>query len=647
MRRCLVAVATTALASAWAADISMRGGIQQSDPIDPMMVCLLAIGEDKFYDSESGKIISTVPVQRDIFASGVFIQERRSQEKCSMGEIDSGICFEHTTGEKGRIVCELCRFSEGIMDKSFEVLPCRREVSDIARRCLQEPCIHGDGQNGAKAKRNMIVADNALGSDESKWMESLHIKGLMQGIVLNDLVLPGSHNSAAVSLSSGLHCGRVDLQLDSFANEVAQNQDLPIDSQLKMGIRFFDLRVIENTSFEGKEYPLHHTYLVKDRIDTLYKAFDAIDEFLRVRPFETVVVRVDGYTDCKEEGKDHTAFWTKDILRRQRFELLASEHLSTNLVDLKGMALVDVDRINIKEDWPGSGFGAHTRDDEEGPFKYGQFYKNKVGDRNKFTLWPFMPNIDASDAVYTVMNPLFEGLEDWDVPYMHHMWMMDSLIGLRANEVNAIMTDRVGKTPVYDVATRLTLYRIFDKRLLPQWDSVPTHEYINAKEEEFEHHCPPKFALQGFASEHHNWVGDRRWKFVCRRVDWLDPQSYCGGSNGWQKRQYHPSAFSDDYDFMMGSVNDYDDDIRFWWEDGSYAITGMGSKFSDWREDRKWYFYASQVTKATTECSWTSFVNRFDGLMDYQTGKDEWVAGIMSTHSNWRQDRRWKFYVCH
>jgi len=98
---------------------------------------------------------------------------------------------------------------------------------------------------------------------------------------------------------------------------------------------------------------------------------------------------------------------------------------------------------------------------------------------------------------------------------------MDSLISLRAKYVHAILMDFVDTVPVYELATRLTLYRIYDKRAPSSWDLVATTLNVNAWDEEFEHHCPYRFVMQGMESYHDNHREDRAWKFSCRRVEWL------------------------------------------------------------------------------------------------------------------------------
>ena len=651
----VIAVASALVCSA---DGALRGAAPPSatekslsSGLDPLSICLLSsVDEDMLLD-ESGEMISVIPVHRDAFVNGVFIQNSQSLQSCPTRGSNS-TCFTHHITRRDRVICELCRYRPSTTKADpihANLNNCRKEVVDVAVKLLAPSSTSQNLNTNQQqmTERNLIYADSALGNNPSRWMTSLFNKGLLDGASLNDLVLPGSHNSAAVALESEKHCGAANLQIDTLADEIAQNQDISIEEQLRQGIRFLDLRVIEHTSFRGIKYPLHHAYLIHPPYtNQLYDAFSIVEQFLDDNPMEIVIIRVDGYGKCREAGKDHKTLWKAEISRRPSLKLMVKEHVSGPIAFLKGQALIDISRDQIYEDWPGPDFGADTWDDNDGPFEYGKYFKGKDGLADKFTVWPFFPNIDKYDVGQTLANPFFDGLEEWDKPYANHIWMMDSL-GIQANNVNAIMTDRVGETNIFDVATRLSLYRLFEKRPLPsKWDAVMTKNYVNAFQEEFEHHCPPKYALQGMYSYHDNDKEDRRWKYSCRRVDWLDEQSYSGGSTGWQKRQYHPSAFRTNYDYLVGSINENDGDIRFYWENGEFALTGMGGKYSKGSNDRRFYFYAAQTTTQATECSWTPFVNVLDGIMDYQTKASEWIAGIISMHSNWNEDRRWKFYVC-
>ena len=121
----------------------------------------------------------------------------------------------------------------------------------------------------------------------------------------------------------------------------------------------------------------------------------------------------------------------------------------------------------------------------------------------------------------TSISVWHEGLREWNQPYSQHMWIMDSLISLRTKHVHGIIADQVDTTPIFELASRLTLYRIFHRLAPSSWDLVSTHHNVNAWDEDFEHHCPHQYVLQGLSSYHDNQKEDRAWKFSCRRVNWL------------------------------------------------------------------------------------------------------------------------------
>lgn len=227
-------------------------------------------------------------------------------------------------------------------------------------------------------------SDQPLGDNKSQWMTSLHNYGLLKNIRLLDMLLPGSHDSAAVAMDGDKHCGSFWLSND-MANKVAKNQDMSIWDQLQNGIRFLDIRVIESTSFHGWEYPLHHTYLVdSSQTNTLYDAFDVVQNFLNQNPSETVVIRVDGNNGCRVgERSEHENRWISNIDSRSQFLLMKDKStIQMFMTSLQGKAIVDIRSSGAShEAWPGQGFGIEGAyfSDSEGPFEYGEFYKNLDG----------------------------------------------------------------------------------------------------------------------------------------------------------------------------------------------------------------------------------------------------------------------------
>ena len=210
------------------------------------------------------------------------------------------------------------------------------------------------------------------------------------GIQLNDLILPGSHNSATIQMHGDKHCGGpLDLPT-SLANKFALTQGVSIVDQLeKYGVRFLDLRVIENRNFYELEYPLHHTYLIDDKINTLGSVFKVVNDFLVLNPMETLVIRVKGRSKegiaCMEKNTDsnfHNKKWEKMIEKTQKLHMMNDTHLTFFMDELKGIALVDINEV-IYEDWPGEDFGVAEKNDAKEALKYGEYYKEKIGIPNR------------------------------------------------------------------------------------------------------------------------------------------------------------------------------------------------------------------------------------------------------------------------
>ena len=232
------------------------------------------------------------------------------------------------------------------------------------------------------------------------------------------------------------------------------------------------------------------------------------------------------------------------------------------------------------------------------------------------------------------------------------MWRMHSIIGQsrygRYSYINALFGDRVNKGRLFDVAWRLTMDRIWRRSNISYLDAIVPGHYVNAWDERFEHHCPIGSVLQGFQSYHDNHKEDRRWKGQCRRVDWITSYQWKSDSDSvWPYCGYYDCHhYSALYDSTYLTKNSWDGRLYFYFTGGAYALTGFGGVHNNYKEDRKWWFYMAKVTKAASSCSWTGYVNGWDAAMNWYTSSNQWIAGVDSYHSNYREDRRWKFYVC-
>ena len=82
---------------------------------------------------------------------------------------------------------------------------------------------------------------------------------------------------------------------------------------------------------------------------------------------------------------------------------------------------------------------------------------------------------------------------------------------------------------------------------------------------------------------------------------------------------------------------------------GLQGIYRVLSVHSNYHEDRSWSWECRNVVSSgsATECSQTAdYVNDFDGLMNFMCPPNKYIAGVYSYHSNYHEDRRWKFTCC-
>ena len=123
-------------------------------------------------------------------------------------------------------------------------------------------------------------------------MGELEAQGLwnpIYNVKLNDLVLPGSHDSAAIDFHSD-NC-RDELFLDALNSEsrrkTAQTQEASLwDQMYQHGMRFLDVR-FDGITWNGRRYPLQHTFYIRNEVDTVEKALEVINKFVSSNPTYT------------------------------------------------------------------------------------------------------------------------------------------------------------------------------------------------------------------------------------------------------------------------------------------------------------------------------------------------------------------------
>jgi hypothetical protein len=413
-------------------------------------------------------------------------------------------------------------------------------ISDVDNQSAEKtsesehPHSHDDSEVTSTVNRSrhrlLLTSDNDdyLGTDKAQWMTALANKlgSDTANVYLKDFVLPGSHNSAAYWLK-GRNCGFGGSLNEHDMNRKARCQSKSILEQLEAGIRYLDIRVINNEDFDGDgiEYPLHHTFVVNDQADvkTMEEALNKIVEFLdRPNSEEFVVARIKGQSCDNVNGQRH---WTQkfDDIRlssqNKIFTYQSSTHLNYSMDDLKGKLFVDINGYHKEVYKEGTGVGLYYKPWEGNPFDIAENIKNENYPNidNQFNIWSFFPAADTTSTLLSV-----GGIKQWDKNFQRNNWLMHSLIAHEGPHVNAILRDYVNEgTNIYHTATQLTLYRIFDKQFQNSGTVVSTLEYVNAYHHKFEHRCPKGWILEGMSSSFNKRKDDRRWKFKCTKVDWL------------------------------------------------------------------------------------------------------------------------------
>jgi hypothetical protein len=622
-------------------------------PLDRLQVCLW-LEEIPYRNNDGDSIVSLIPLSVELFNQGIFIQDS-TQDECDAYEGGPYQCEN-----MGSTLCSYCIYDSDLYDlfnSEFSSLPlCASQVTEIAEKCKTESCIDGSDPNdlsstnsGQERKRNLLLYHDFLGNHKGRWITHLsnQLGSRKNTIQLKDFVLPGSHNSAAISMDSDWCGNGRTLWAEASRNKVAKCQEDPIWKQLWNGIRYLDLRIVDSSSFNNLRYPLHHTYLINSGYDrTLYDAIKTIDGFLNSNPGEFVIARIKARGGCgsRQGGwKNYFALLQRWFPRLQEYR---SNDLNRSLGSLQGKIFVDISNKHWENYIGGEGVDGEEHSVNDGnPFEVARGLHNnsfKAKD-DRFNIFSFFPAPTGDQLSYAVAQIFHDGLEDWDANFQKHVWLMHSLISRNKN-VQAILRDRaLTRKSIYHVATQLTLYRIFDK-IDFDYGKVVTHEWVNEWDEKFEHTCPKGWIMQGFLSFHDNGREDRLWKFQCTRVPHKVHQTqWTSDKNGGWTVELNNNIWYKNR--IENTWNNYDGNINFQFNCDN-AITGIGGKHHNGHEDRRFWIYVSQMKNNSGRCHWTNWVNQYDGDMDFYTGENSFIAGIYSVHNNGREDRRWKFCTC-
>ena len=106
------------------------------------------------------------------------------------------------------------------------------------------------------------------------------------------------------------------------------------------------------------------------------------------------------------------------------------------------------------------------------------------------------------------------------------------------------------------------------------------------------------------------------------------------------------SSFEDMLSARLQYQNRYDGHLSA----SCYGSSGMyriSSVYSRKHKDRVWNWECRHIGGGFPNCHKAyNYVNDFDQPMFFMCGKDQYIGGVESYHSNKREDRRWKFTCC-
>ncbi|XP_046360165.2 uncharacterized protein LOC124137769 [Haliotis rufescens] len=134
--------------------------------------------------------------------------------------------------------------------------------------------------------------------------------------------------------------------------------------------------------------------------------------------------------------------------------------------------------------------------------------------------------------------------------------------------------------------------------------------------------CPRGNSLVGLSSVHSSWAEDRIWDFRCAQTDTTEECE-------WNT-----------------DVNEFDEPLLFQCGDNG-AVRGISAYFSIENRDRRFSYLCCKIRNSfLTTCTFTDFLNDFDGGLNFLAPIGQVINGFFSLHDNEREDRIWRVEVC-
>ena len=203
------------------------------------------------------------------------------------------------------------------------------------------------------SNRQLLLYDKYLPSNKATWIGQLgYLLNSQYNVRLREFVLPGSHDSAAKGNFEDCNCNWeswIPQCLPPYMrNRLAKNQEVSVWDQMKYhGIRFLDIR-FEDVNYNGRQYPLHHSFYITSHPNNLAAAFSVVNDFLNENPTEFVVVA------ARTHGCGGLSSYSKSQIRNMlngysRLREFAAGDLDKLAGDIQGWGLVDIQDSEINE----------------------------------------------------------------------------------------------------------------------------------------------------------------------------------------------------------------------------------------------------------------------------------------------------------
>jgi len=154
-------------------------------------------------------------------------------------------------------------------------------------------------------------------------------------------------------------------------------------------------------------------------------------------------------------------------------------------------------------------------------------------------------------------------------------------------------------------------------------------EWVNHLDHELRYECPTGHFISGMKSFHKNRQEDRRWSYNCLPQPFKDEESQ---TCKWSR-----------------FLNDFDQKLHYSCREmeGTSYIAGFHSYHSNHHEDRRWRVKCcGDSGSCVSECRRSDWLNDYDGPLDYSIPENHVASGLESIHSNWYEDRKWRFQIC-